>query len=105
MKRFAILRKDRTILVKTPKPYTVTAYQDLTDAYPTLESMRDIEHDLNEHTKFLYNCLKMLGISKSMAVRQRYTLNTDTGDRLSHMALHDERISHEMRMVIRNHNW
>jgi len=100
MKKFAILRKDRTILVKTPIPYVVDAYKD--SEQDVLEHTR---YELDEHTKFLYNCLKMLGISKSEAQRLHYTLNQNTGDRLYTIAINHPHISHEMRQVLGKYNW
>jgi len=100
MKNFAILRKDRTILVHTPKPYIVDSYKRATN-----KELEDVRYELDEHTKFLYNCLKMLGISRKEAIKKRYTLNIHTGDELQHIADHKDNISYEMRMVIFNHKW
>jgi hypothetical protein len=102
-KEFAILRKDRTILVKTPIPYVVNVYKD--PEMVSLDRLMEIKYELEEHTKFLYNCLKMLGISKAMAIKHKYTLNHQTGDALSSIASHNPKISHEMRMVIFRHEW
>jgi hypothetical protein len=102
MKKFAILRNDRTILVHTPKPYVVDAYKD-SDMFK--EELEDIRSELDEHTKFLYNCLRLLGIRRTEAIRENYTLNIDTGEKLLSMAQHKGNISHEMRMVILNHKW
>lgn len=101
MKKFAILRKDKTILVKTPIPYVVTAYQNNCDD----EWIEDIRYCLDEDTKFLYNCLKVLGISKAVAKREEYTLNKATGDKLRSIALNNKGISYEIRQLILNHNW
>jgi hypothetical protein len=100
MKKFAIIRKDRTILVKTPVPYVVDAFKDSSDA-----NIQDVRYGLDEHTKFLYNCLKMLGISRKEAILKGYTLNIFTGEALNDIAYKNPKISSEMRTVIFNHKW
>lgn len=100
MKKFAVLRKDKTILVKTPIPYVVHAYKD-----SKKDVLEHTTHELNEHTRFLYNCLKMLGISKSEAQRLDYSLNQDTGNRLYTIAINNPQISCEMCLVLGKHKW
>ena len=53
---------------------------------------------------FLYDVLRVLGISKEEARRMDYTFNRRTGEELSAIARH-QNISHEMRMLIINHKW
>ena len=101
-KKYAVLRRDRTIRVYTPIPYTVDAYKD---DNLSLEEMRSIEHGLKEHTKFLYDCLLLLHISIATAKERDYTLNADTGDKLLDLCREHHYISHEMKMAIINHNW
>lgn len=100
MKKFAILRKDKTILVKTPVPYVVDSYKD-----SEKDVLDHVRHGLDEDTRFLYDCLKVLGISRKEAILKGYTLNLDTGEKLLSVAQHKECISHKMRMVVFNHEW
>jgi hypothetical protein len=101
-KKYAVLRRDKTIRVYTPIPYTVDAYKD---SNLTLEEMRAIEHGLKEHTKFLYDCLKLLHISTATAKERGYTLNIDTGEKLASLCRDHHYISHEMKMMILKHDW
>ena len=100
MKKFARLRKDKTILVKTPIPYVVDAYKD-----SEKDVLEQVRHQLDEDTRFLYDCLKVLRISKQEAIHRDYTLDTDTGEKLLGIAQHKECVSHEMHMAIFNHEW
>jgi hypothetical protein len=101
-KKYAQLRRDRTIRVYTPRPYTVDAYKD---SDLSLDEMKDIEHQLKEHTKFLYDCLKLLHISEATAKHRGYTLNIETGEKLFALCYKHHYISNEMKMVILNHKW
>jgi hypothetical protein len=100
MKKFAIIRKDKTILVKTPRTYVVDSYKNSES-----DELETVRHRLDEHTRFLYNCLKVLGVSRKEAILKDYTLDTDTGEKLLCVAQHKESVSHEMKMTIFNHDW
>ena len=100
MKKFAIIRKDKTILVKTPRTYVVDSYKNSES-----DKLENVRHHLDEHTRFLYNCLKVLGVSRKEAILKDYTLDIDTGEKLLCIAQHNESVSHEMKMTIFNHDW
>lgn len=100
MKNFAVIRKDRTILIKTPIPYIVDAYKNTNDVH-----LKEVCHSLDESTKFLYNVLKLLGISKKTAIAKKYTLNIHTGDELNNIAFYNSAISHKMFTVISTYPW
>jgi ABC-type dipeptide/oligopeptide/nickel transport system ATPase component len=102
-KKFAILRKDRTILVKTPVPYVIDVYKDFYEY--SKEDLEQFRHRMNENTKFLYNCLKMLGISKKEAISKDYSLNLSTGEKLRDISIVNKNISLEMSRLIINHKW
>jgi hypothetical protein len=102
MIKYAKLRKDGTILVKTPKSYIIDAYKDV-DVSP--DRMRQIVHELSEDTKFLYDCLKILRMSIAKARKLDLTLNRESGDKLVNMAMENYYVSSEMRRAISNHKW
>ena len=100
MKKFAIIQKDKTILVKTPIPYFTDSYQDKDP-----EKLKDIRNEFEEDVKFLNNCLKVLNISKAEAQKQDYTLNKHTGERLGIIAFSNQLISCEFFKLINDYNW
>ena len=98
-----ILHQNKTITVLTPVPYKVTAYTN-----NTIEELIQVQEDLDEQVLFLRNCFRLLGITNNVAIKNHYTLNIDTGERLYRIATEKWRVgklSHEMAMVIRNHKW
>lgn len=101
MKKYKyVQRKGNTLIVKTPIPYTVVRQ------YPH-ESDQDgenKEYSLDQSCKFLYDVLRMLGVSKKEAIANGYTLNTDTGYKLCDLATRKE-VSHEMFMLLRKYDW
>ncbi len=84
--------KNGHIKVLTPIPYIVGCLPD--------ESI----YRLEQNVQFLYDCFKLLGISKKNAIKNSFTLNLMTGDKLMSLA-REKNISHEMIMTIKNHNW
>jgi hypothetical protein len=99
MKRYAILRKDKTILVKTPVPYVVTAYVDA-----DREKLENVRFRLNESVRFLNDCLRVLKISRKEAIAKEYTLNIATGDALSILA-NLKKVSYPVWKMIREYEW
>jgi len=87
------------IIVNTPNPYTVSSYKN-----DGIDKITEVAHDLNDSCQFLYDCLKVLGISKRKAKDNDYTLNIDTGDKLIRLAA-TRKMSMEMYRVIKNHAW
>jgi len=103
---YAVLYQDRTILVKTPKPYTVTAYRDYyNNDKDDIQKLEDITSNLNKSAMFLYNCLTLLGISIKRAKAHDFSLNGITFDRLSDIAYNSRTLSHEFKMLILNYRW
>jgi hypothetical protein len=103
---YAVLYQDRTILVKTPKRYTVTAYKDYyNNDKDDMVKLKQITYDLNENVKFLYDCLRVLSISVTTAKKNNYTLNRDTGDKLSSIAFKLDTMSHVFKMLFFKHDW
>ena len=100
MKNFAIIQKDKTILVKTPIQYFTDSYKD-----EDSEELKDIRNEFEGNVKFLNNCLKVLNISKTEAKKQDYTLNKFTGERLSNIAFSNQLISCEFFKLINNYDW
>lgn len=100
MKNFAIIQKDKTILIKTPIPYFTGSYQD-----EDPEKLKEIRYGFEEDVKFLNNCLKVLNISKAEAQKHDYSLNKYTGVRLSGIAFKNHLISCEFFMLINNYDW
>ena len=100
MKKFAVIQKDRTILVKTPNPYIVDTYRDADD-----EELDDVRYRLNESVKFLNDCLRVLGISKKEAREKNYTLNMSTGDEFRRLMVHSHSISIEVWKMITQYDW
>ncbi len=88
------------ILVKTPVPYKTVRQRE----YETVEDANNKEYQLNSACKFLYDCMRLLGISKKKAIEQDFTLNLATGEKIIRIAA-DKLISHEMYMTIQNYNW
>ncbi|HLO91532.1 MAG TPA: hypothetical protein VK172_10250 [Lentimicrobium sp.] len=105
MKKFAILRKNGTILVKTPKPYVVTTFKSHAKREESKGFLENMEHILSEDCKFLYDCLRVLKISKKEAIEKEYTLNLATGEALSDIARHRDDISHTIKMTIIGYKW
>ena len=100
MRKYVKLQKDGTILVRTPKSYVIDVYKNASSDY-----IRQIVHELNEDTKFVYDCLKILRMSIATARRLDITLNRETGDKLVNMAMENYYVSAEMRRAISNHKW
>ena len=100
MKHYAVIQPDKSILVKTPNPYVVDTYKDVNAVV-----LEDVRHKLSNACKFLYDCLRMLKITKKQAQQQNLTLNLSTGMKLRDIALHSDFLSHDMKMVIINYNW
>lgn len=92
--------KGNTLVVNTPVPYEVVRQ------YPHEKDVdgENKAYSLDQSCKFLYDVLRMLGISKKEAIANKYTLNLDTGYKLMAIASQKE-ISHEMFMVIRKYDW
>ena len=99
MKKFAIIQKDKTILVKTPIPYFTDSYQN-----EDSEELKEIRNGFEEDVKFLNNCLKVLNISKAEAQKQDYTLNKHTGERLGNIAFENQLISCEFFKLINKYD-
>lgn len=100
-KKYIKIRKNKTIMVYTPVPYVVDAYKDLPD-----EQLNETAYELHQSCMFLWNCLKLLDISKKEAIEKNYTLNKQTGDALRNIAIHHNHdVSHEFVMTIANHDW
>lgn len=98
-----ILKQTKVIEVLTPIPYNVTAYTN-----NTMDEVMKVQKDLDEAVLFLRDCFKLLGISKNVAIKNQYTLNIDTGERLSRLAIERYRVgklSNEMLKMIRNYDW
>jgi hypothetical protein len=103
---YAVLYQDRTILVKTPKRYTVTAYKDYyNNDKDDIYKLEDITYKLNNSVKFLRDCLRVLGISMTRAKTHDFTLNTITGERLWDMAINSRTLSHEFKTQIFKYDW
>jgi len=100
MKQFAVIQKDKTILVRTPNPYVVDTYKDVN---PVI--LEDTRYRLHEACKFLWDCLRVLKISKKVAQDRNYTLNTDTGMKLRSIALNSPFISSQMFKTITYYDW
>lgn len=99
MRNYVKIQKDKTILVKTPIPYEITAYGDRANSLIVA-----VADNINDECIFLYDCLRLLGISKKEAIKNDYTLNSDTGEKLIRIAS-EKNISPELRKVIINHKW
>ena len=84
------------IKVLTPVPYTITIEP---------ERLKETRHQLDNAVKFLRNCLKVLDVSKNEAIKQGYTLNIDTGEKLSNLSWKKNNISFEVKTLIRNYYW
>ena len=92
--------KGNSIIVKTPNPYIVILQRE----HETIDDAKSKLYSLNESCKFLFDMLRVLGVSKKEAKQLGYTLNIDTGNKLSVLA-GERNISHKVFMLIRNHNW
>lgn len=92
--------KENTIRVLTPVPYrTQRKY-----SHESEEDVKDKVYRLNEACKFLYECMRLLGISRRKAREMDFTLNIATGEKIIDMASR-RNISHAMFMTIKNYNW
>lgn len=100
MRKYVALQKDKTILVRTPKPYIVDAYKK---ASP--DHMRQIMYKLNEDAKFLYDCLKLLRMPILKARKLNLTLNRESGNKLVNMIIENYYVSNEMKKAIGKHKW
>ena len=100
MKHYAVIQPDKSILVKTPNPYIVDTYKD-----ESQEVLENVRYGLSNATKFLYDCLRMLRITKKQAQERNFTLNIFTGMALRDIALRSDFLSHEMKMTITNYDW
>ena len=100
MKNFAVIQKDKTILVKTPVPYIVDTYKDVN---PVI--LEDTRYKLSESVKFLNDCLRVLGISKAEAREKNYTLNMRTGDEFRRLMVHSDSISLPVWKMITQYDW
>ncbi len=100
MKKFAVIRKDRTIKVYTPIPYIVTAYKNSSQ-----KELDEVQYHLENSVKFLYDCMKVLGITKKCAIEKQYTLNLYTGSEFRHLILENNTISHELKKIIIQYDW
>lgn len=89
---------DEMILVNTPNPYTLP-----------IENLKDdIEnklHQLNQSVLFLYDCMRILGINEETAMKEDYSLNKATGDKIMDIAMHKKNVSHEFKKLILYYNW
>jgi len=89
-----------TIIVKTPNPYkSVKQYPHETD-----KQAEDKAYLLNQSCAFLYDTLRVLGISKKRAIEEDYTLNTATGEKLIRIAA-NKGVSNIFYKTIREYNW
>ena len=89
-----------TILVKTPVPYKTIRQRE----HETLQDAECKEHDLNASCLFLYDCMRLLGISKKKAKEQEFTLNIATGEKVI-TAASKKGVSNQMYSVIKRYNW
>jgi len=92
--------KGNTILVKTPDPYRTVRQRE----HETIKDAEDKEYQLNAACSFLYDCIKLIGISKKKAQEQEFTLNIATGDKIQQIA-RNKGISTPMYITIKNYNW
>jgi len=88
------------ILVKTPSPYTTVRQRE----HETLQDAKNKEYQLNSDCCFLYDCMRLLGISKKDAQKQEFTLNIATGEKIERIASY-KGISSTMYKIIKNYNW
>lgn len=107
--KFVKINKKGVITVLTPNPYKVTAYvsiyeKSLTDENIRTELYGNVLYGLDQSCKFLYDCLRLLGISKKEAKEQNYTLNKATGDKFWSL-LNQREISFQFKQIINNYNW
>ena len=100
MKHYAVIQADKSILVKTPNPYIVDTYKDVNPVV-----LEDVRHKLSNATKFLYDCLRMLRITKKQAQQRNFTLNIFTGMALRDIALRSDFLSHAMKMTNMHYDW
>ena len=107
--KYVVVNEKGYIKILTPDPYTLKNYVNLFEESKTdtkkHEQFIDLLNDLNESCKFLYNCLKVLGISKETAHRRDYTLNYSTGEKLYSLAINNDNVSREFAKIIKNYNW
>lgn len=101
IQKYLEITKDK-IIVKTPKPYVIPREGRID--LENVETDKEFHYSMVQHLKFLYECLRVLGISKKEAIEKSYSLNTSTGDKLMARASAKE-ISYEMQTLIRNHRW
>lgn len=92
--------KGNEILVKTPSPYTTVRQRE----HETLQDAKDKEYQLNSACTFLYDCMKLLGISKKKAEQQGFTLNIATGEKIMEAA-RNKGISNPMYLTISKYDW
>jgi len=88
------------IIVKTPVPYKTVRQRE----YETIQDAENKEYELNSACLFLYDCMKLLGVSQRKAKEQEFTLNLATGEKIERIASH-KGISTPMYMAIKKYNW
>ena len=92
---------DNRYKILVPNPYIVELRADGINP----NDLSNKIYRLNEHCKFLYNTLRVLGISKQRAKERDYTLNIYTGDAFSNLLINRDDVSHEFKMMIMKHDW
>lgn len=99
--KYVVFNADRSITVKTPKPYTLAAELQ---KHETEYQIQDKMYGLQESCLFLYECMKVLGVDKKSAAARGYTLNILTGESLRRIA-HNKEMSNVWTKMFANHRW
>lgn len=92
--------KGNEYLVKTPSPYMTVRQRE----HETIQDADNKAYELNSACLFLYDCMKLLGISKKKAKAENFTLNISTGEKII-SAARNKGISNAMYKVISQYNW